>query len=114
MVDTAGGHDPVELARIMIDAGARILQLRLKDVASRQFLAVARAIASMTRVRGATFIINHRVDITMLAEADGRYLGQEAPPLEAARRLLGPDRLIGISTHTIEQAREAEANGADY
>lgn len=114
MIDIAGGHDPVELARILIESGARILQLRLKEVGSRQFLAVARAITPMARAHGATFLINDRVDIAMLAEADGVHLGQEDLPLEAARRLLKPNQIIGISTHTIEQAREAEAGGADY
>lgn len=114
MIDPAGGHEPVALARILLDAGARILQLRLKDTGSRDFLAVARAITPLARAAGAILIVNDRVDIALLADADGVHLGQEDLPLEAARRILGPGRIIGVSTHSIEQARDAEAHGADY
>jgi thiamine-phosphate pyrophosphorylase len=114
MIDPAGGHEPVALARILIGAGARVLQLRLKDAGSREFLDVARAIAALTRESGAILIINDRVDIAMLAGADGVHLGQEDLPLAAARGLIGADRIIGVSTHTLDQARAGEADGADY
>jgi thiamine-phosphate pyrophosphorylase len=114
MVDRAAGHDPVELARILLAAGARIMQLRLKDAPSRDFLAAARAIVPLCRERGALLIVNDRVDIAMLAEADGVHLGQEDLPLDAARRLVGPGMIIGISTHSVEQAQAAEHGGADY
>jgi len=114
MVDPAGGHNPVSLAETMLDAGVRIMQLRLKDVPGRDFLAAARAIAEMCRKRGAILIVNDRVDIAILADAHGVHLGQTDLPLEAARRIAGPDRVIGISTHNVEQARAAEDGGADY
>jgi thiamine-phosphate pyrophosphorylase len=114
MIDPAGGHEPVALARILLEAGARILQLRLKDTGSRDLLAVARAITPLCRAHNATFVVNDRVDIAILADAHGVHLGQEDLPLDAARRLLGPDRIIGVSTHSVEQARAAEAGGADY
>lgn len=114
MIDPAGGHEPVALARILLEAGARILQLRLKDLGARDLLAVARAITPLCRARDATFIVNDRVDIAVLADAHGVHLGQEDLPLDAARRLLGPDRIIGVSTHSVAQARAAEAAGADY
>ena len=114
MVDPAGGHEPVALAETLLDAGARLMQLRLKDASGRDFLAAARAIAAMCRQRDAILIINDRVDIAILAQAHGVHLGQEDLPLEAARRIAGPDLIIGISTHTVEQARTAESGGADY
>jgi len=114
MIDPAGGHEPVALARLLLDAGATVLQLRLKESGARDFLSVARAIVALARQRGACLIVNDRVDIAILAGADGVHLGQQDLPLEAARRLIGPDRIIGISTHTVEQARAAEAGGADY
>jgi thiamine-phosphate pyrophosphorylase len=114
MVDTAGGHDPVSLADTLLDAGARVMQLRLKDAPGRDFLAAARAIAEMCRKRGAILIVNDRVDIAILADAHGVHLGQTDLPLEAARRIAGPDMMIGISTHNVEQARAAENGGADY
>jgi thiamine-phosphate pyrophosphorylase len=114
MVDTAGGHEPVSLAETLLAAGASIMQLRLKDTPGRDFLAAARAIAAMCRRRDATFIVNDRVDIAILANAHGVHLGQTDLPLEAARRIAGRDKIIGISTHTVEQARAAENGGADY
>jgi len=114
MVDSAGGHEPVTQAETLLDAGARIMQLRLKDAGGRDLLAAARAIAEMCRKRGATLIVNDRVDIAILANAHGVHLGQTDLPLEAARRIAGADKLIGISTHNLEQARAAEDGGADY
>ena len=114
MIDPAGGHEPVMLAETMLEAGARIMQLRLKDAPGRDFLAAARAIAEMCRKRGATLIVNDRVDIAILAGAHGVHLGQTDLPLDAARRIIGNDRMIGISTHNVEQARAAEDGGADY
>ena len=114
MVDPSGGHEPVALAEILLEAGARIMQLRLKDAPGRDFLAAARAIAEMCRKHGAILIVNDRVDIAILAGAHGVHLGQEDLPLEAARRIAGPDRIIGISTQNLEDARAAENGGADY
>ncbi len=113
MVDPAGGHDPVELARILLEAGARILQLRLKDASSRELLAAARTIVPLCKAHGALLIVDDRADVAILAAADGVHLGQDDLPLEAACRLMG-GRVIGISTHTVEQAIAAERGGADY
>ena len=114
MVDQAGGQEPVALARILLDAGVRVMQLRLKSASGRDLLAAARAIATMCRERGAMLIVDDRTDIAMLAGADGVHLGQEDLPLEAARRLAGSEMIIGISTHSVEQAVAAERCGADY
>jgi thiamine-phosphate pyrophosphorylase len=114
MVDTAGGHEPLTLAETLLDAGARLMQLRLKDARGRDFLAIARAVAEMCSKHGATFIVNDRIDIAMLSGAHGVHLGQTDLPLEAARRIAGAGMMIGISTHNIEQARAAEIGGADY
>jgi thiamine-phosphate pyrophosphorylase len=114
MVDTAGGHDPVALASILIEAGARVLQLRLKDTPSCDFIAAARTIAALCRDRGAILIVNDRADIARLADADGVHVGQDDLPLESAREIVGPGKLVGVSTHTVEQAEVAAAGGADY
>jgi thiamine-phosphate pyrophosphorylase len=114
MVDIAGGHDPVSLAETLLDAGVRIMQLRLKDAPGRDFLAAARAIAEICRKHSATLIVNDRIDIAILADAHGVHLGQADLPLEAARRIAGPGMMIGISTHNVEQACAAENGGADY
>jgi len=114
MIDPAGGHDPVMLAQILVASGARILQLRLKGFGARDFLAAAHAIREICRPAGAILIVNDRVDIAMLSDADGVHIGQTDLPLDAARRMLGPDRIIGVSTHSVAQATAAEAGGADY
>jgi len=114
MVDTAGGHEPVALAGMLLDAGATMMQLRLKDFGSRDFLAVARAIATLCHERGAMLIVNDRADIAKLAGADGVHVGQEDLPLAAARQIVGAGKIVGVSTHTVEQALAAEKGGADY
>ena len=114
MADTAGGHDPVELAGVLLAAGARIVQLRLKQAGSRDFLAAARAIVALGRRHGALIIINDRADIAKLAKADGVHVGQDDLPLADARALMGPEAIIGVSTHSVEQAQAAQAGGADY
>jgi thiamine-phosphate pyrophosphorylase len=114
MVDQAGGHEPAVLASILLESGARLIQLRLKDASGRELLRAARKIAALCRQHGAMLIVNDRVDIAILAEADGVHLGQEDLPLEAARRIAGDRMIIGISTHTVEQAMAAEQGGADY
>jgi thiamine-phosphate pyrophosphorylase len=114
MIDPAAGHEPIALARILVGAGARILQLRLKDTGAREFLTAARAINAICRAVGAILIVNDRIDIAMLSEAHGVHIGQTDLPLDAARRMMGHDRIIGVSTHTVDQAVAAEAGGADY
>jgi len=114
MIDTSGGHEPVALARQLLDSGARVLQLRLKDHSSRHLLAIATVIADLCRQRGALFIVNDRADIAKLAGADGVHAGQDDLPLAAARAIVGERMIVGVSTHNVEQARAAEAGGADY
>jgi thiamine-phosphate pyrophosphorylase len=114
MVDPLAGHEPVELAGLMLEAGARVLQLRLKEASSRDFLAAARAIAALCQKADAMLLVNDRVDIAMLSGAAGVHLGQTDIPLRAARKLMGPRAIIGISTASVEQARAAESGGADY
>ena len=75
---------------------------------------MAAALCPLVRAGGGTFIVNDRVDVAKAVGADGVHLGQEDLPLADARKILGPNKLIGISTHTLAQAIEAEADGADY
>ena len=90
------------------------MQLRLKDAGSRDFLAAARTIAGLCRDRQAMLIVNDRADIAQLADAAGVHVGQQDLPLSAARQIVGAGKIVGVSTHTIEQARAAERDGADY
>jgi thiamine-phosphate pyrophosphorylase len=94
--------------------GVDIVQLREKGNWGREQIALAHEARRWTRDAGALLIINDRPDIAVIVEADGVHLGQEDLPVQEARRLVGPDRLIGVSTHSIEQARQAVLDGADY
>ena len=114
IVDPAAGHEPVELAQLLLQAGVRILQLRLKETSGRDFLDAASRIGRLCRERDTIFIVNDRADIAMLADAHGVHLGQRDIPLDAGRRVVGPDKVIGISTASVEMARAAEAGGANY
>ena len=108
------GRDPVELAVALVAGGARLLQLRLKEATSRELLRVAAAIQPTARAAGALVLVNDRPDIARAVEADGVHLGQDDLPVAAARRILGPRYLVGVSTHDLDQARAAKAAGADY
>ncbi len=83
-------------------------------MAAKELFSLAREVRQMTRAAGCRFIVNDRVDIALATQADGVHLGQEDLPLEVARKLMGREKIIGISTHDLAQAREAERGGADY
>jgi len=99
--------------RELLHAGAKMLQLRAKSLTARDFLALAEFVRSETASYNCRLIVNDRADIAMACSADGVHLGQDDLPLRAGRKLLS-NKIIGISTHDIEQAREAQRNGADY
>ena len=98
----------------LLGAGVKIIQYREKHMKSGEMLEECRLMRRLTREAGACFIVNDHVDIAVLCEADGVHVGQEDLPVEAVRRLVGPDMIIGLSTHTPDQARAAVASGADY
>lgn len=103
-----------DLAAQLCAGGIRLLQLRVKDLPSREFLSLAYAVRTICRDAGCRLIINDRADIALAVEAEGVHVGQEDLPLEAARRVLGPDKVIGVSTHDPAQALAAARGGADY
>jgi thiamine-phosphate pyrophosphorylase len=94
--------------------GADIVQLREKSLTDNELLQRARDVRRWTRKAGVLFIVNDRPDVARLAEADGVHLGQDDMPVHDARRIVGPDALIGVSTHNIEQVRQAALDGANY
>lgn len=83
-------------------------------MAANEFFGLAREIRQLSRTASSLFIVNDRVDIALAAQADGVHLGQEDLPLDIARKLMGKKKIIGISTHDLAQAQEAERGGADY
>ncbi|MFQ5901206.1 MAG: thiamine phosphate synthase [Thermodesulfobacteriota bacterium] len=98
----------------ILAAGVKIIQLRAKGVSSKEFLNAAITLRELTEERGATFIINDRVDIALISKADGVHIGQRDLPYREARMLLGEARIIGVSTHNLKEAINAQDDGADY
>ena len=107
------GRAAEDTLRQLLAGGAAIVQLRVKTMAPRNFLELARFARAETRAYGCKFIINDRVDVALACDADGVHLGQDDLPLAAGRKLVG-QKIVGVSTHDIEQARDAERKGADY
>lgn len=106
-----------ELFRIVeesLQAGVRMVQLRNKIALGGELLDQAKGLRELTSRYGALFIVNDRIDIALLSEADGVHLGQEDISLPQARKLLGKEKLVGLSTHCIEEAIRAQEEGADY
>jgi len=110
----APGRDHVAIAAAALAGGADMIQLRDKTGSLRDLLPQARSIHALCRSRGALFIVNDRVDLALATDADGAHVGQEDLPAASARRLLGPRRLLGVSTHSLAQAEAARQAGADY
>ena len=108
------GRDPLALTRAVLAGGARLLQLRLKSVATNELLATAERVRELTAAAGATFIVNDRADVARACAADGVHLGQDDLPVAAARAVLGAGPLIGFSTHSESQLAAARETGADY
>jgi len=109
---SAGRSNP-EVLEAVIRGGAKIIQLREKDYSTRVLYELALRFREITAGADVLLIINDRLDIALAVEADGVHLGQDDLPLKAARKL-APELLIGISTHSPEEALQAQADGADY
>ncbi len=104
----------VEVAEAAIRGGADVIQFRDKTAGSGELYRVALALRKMTRDANVPLIVNDRLDIALAVDADGLHVGQDDLPAAIARRLLGPGKLLGVSTETPEEALQAEKDGADY
>jgi thiamine-phosphate pyrophosphorylase len=103
-----------DCAQELADAGVRLLQYRNKQASARELLSTSCELASVLHPRGVSFIVNDRPDVAVLAGASGVQVGQDDLEPEQARSLVGRDKLVGVSTHNIEQFRAAAATSADY
>ncbi len=106
--------EAAKTASALISGGARIIQLRGKGLPSGELLRAARAVKEVTSKHNVTLIINDRVDIALLVDAGGVHLGQDDLPPVEARRLLGPGKIIGYSTHNAAEVKAAEKLPVDY
>lgn len=103
-----------ERVKSLVGAGVHLLQLRDKQLGDRDLLTRARLVCELTRGSNTLFVMNDRPDLAQLAGADGVHVGQEELSVYEARRIVGPQMLIGVSTHNIQQARQAVLDGANY
>ncbi|MBX5482856.1 MAG: thiamine phosphate synthase [Myxococcaceae bacterium] len=104
----------VQKAKTVLDGGVRVMQLRMKSLPTREALAAAREIVALCRAHGAVCLINDRVDLALLTDADGVHLGDDDLPVEDARRLLGPRALIGRTVRNRADVVDAARVGASY
>lgn len=106
--------EPTRIAEICVQNNIRMLQVREKDMCDKELLALCRTLGSITRGSNTKLIVNDRADIAALSDADGVHLGQDDISIEDARRIVGPNKIIGLSTHSIEQAKEVISRKPDY
>ena len=111
--DVLKNRDILEVAKDVFRGGADIVQLRDKISSDSELLKCARALKDMAKRYRCMFIINDRVDIARIVDANGVHLGQNDMPIKDARKIVGK-KIIGISTHSLKEARTAESSGADY
>ena len=97
-----------------LQGGVTLLQIREKEKTTREYLSLARKVHELTRKYNVPFIIDDRIDIAMAIDAEGVHLGKSDMPIDLARKILGPDKIIGATAKTVPQALEAWQQGADY
>ena len=108
------GKDFFESVEAAIRGGVSIVQLREKNLSTRDFYQKGLKLKKLCQDYGVTILVNDRLDIAQAIGADGVHLGQTDMPIEVAKEILGPDKIIGITAKTIDQALDAQEAGADY
>jgi thiamine-phosphate pyrophosphorylase len=108
------GRDLVDTVAAALAGGVRAVQLREKDLAAAELFPLARELRELTARYGARLLINDRLDVALAVGADGVHLGGHSLPVAATRKILGPDKLIGVSTHRPEEVATARQEGADF
>lgn len=114
ITDAAAGLTHVEQVERLARGGATLIQIRDKRAPARDLYEITVAALAIARPLGARIVVNDRVDVAAAAGADGAHVGQEDLPAAAARRILGAGKILGLSTHTAAQAREAASLPVDY
>jgi thiamine-phosphate pyrophosphorylase len=109
-----GGRDLLWVLEQALDGGVKAIQLREKDLSGRDLFSLAERSHKLCQAYDAALFINDRVDVAMAVDAAGVQLSQTSLPVITTRALLGPQKIIGVSTHSLREAKEAEQNGADF
>lgn len=112
--DILEGRDFYRCIEGALKGGVTMLQLREKNASGKEFLEKAIKLRELTKKYNVKFIINDRVDIAMLCDADGVHVGQSDIPASNVRKLLGDEKIVGVSARTVEEALKAKEDGADY
>ena len=112
--DILKGRDFYKVIEDSMKAGVTMVQLREKDADGKEFLEKAMKLRELTRKYNVSFIINDRVDIAMLCDADGIHVGQSDIDAVSVRKLIGEDKIIGVSARSVEEAKKAKEDGANY
>lgn len=108
------GKSHLEVAEAALAGGATVIQFRDKEMKDSEVIVFCREIYKLTKKKGVSFIVNDRVEVTKAVDADGVHLGQEDMSFSLARKILGKEKIIGISVETVKQAIKAVEGGADY
>ena len=108
------GKSHLEVAEDALTGGATVIQFRDKEMKDSEAVVACREIYKLTKKKGVSFIVNDRVEVAKAVDADGVHLGQEDMSFSSARKILGKEKIIGISVETVEQALKAVEGGADY
>jgi thiamine-phosphate pyrophosphorylase len=109
-----GGRDLLWVLEQALEGGVKAIQLREKDLSGKELFLLAEKTRKLCQAYHAALFINDRVDVALAVEAAGVQLSKASLPVVTARALLGPQKIIGVSTHALQEAREAEQNGADF
>ena len=112
--DILKGRDFYKVIEDSMKAGVTMVQLREKDADGKEFLEKAMKLRELTRKYNVSFIINDRVDIAMVCDADGIHVGQSDIDAVSVRKLIGEDKIIGVSARSVEEAKKAKEDGANY
>jgi thiamine-phosphate pyrophosphorylase len=110
----AGDRSIDEIAAALLSAGVKLIQFRDKKASSGELYLNARRLGETVRRAGGTFIVNDRADVARAVDADGVHVGQDDLPVESARAVIGPGKIVGYSTHVLDQVKEADRSSADY
>ena len=109
-----GGRDLLWVLEQALDGGVKAIQLREKDLSGRDLFLLAEKVCRLCQSYNAALFINDRIDVALAVDAAGVQLSQTSLPVVTTRALLGPQKIIGVSTHSLQEAKEAEQNGADF
>ena len=107
-------EDMPSSVKLAIDGGVKAIQLRGKDLSAKELLKIGERLRHLTHIESVKLFINDRIDVAMAIQADGVHLGQNSMPVKLARETSGDRFIIGVSTHSLKEAMDAEAGGADF